>query len=850
MIHKPFDLRPFQERVFATLMAGQSVILQAPTGAGKTRAALAPFLQNLAHMGDRLPLTCRYAVPLRVLARQFFAEYHLYGEWIDAKMNTRLCETYKQFGQEPVRIQIGEQADDPHFEAALTFCTIDQLLASALGVPYSAGGRRANLNVGAIVGSYLVFDEFHLFPYEQGSGARLTTLQLLRMTRLRATYPLVPFVLMTATFSTTLLEQLATLLDAQVISPLPEVDPLAGTDELDALNAGRERSFFLHETPLSAQAVLAAHTDSSLVVCNTVRRSQQMYQQLREQLEQEGRPTRLLLLHSRFTPDDRGWLQEQLEADLNKAAWQRERQRDVIVVGTQVMEVGLDISASRLHSEIAPASSLIQRAGRCARFAQQRGEVHVYPLDAETRTLPYKTDLCEVTLQALAEYDGRHVGFREEQGLIDAVHTTEDSAMLEQLGRTDQEIKERVVAGWSADSEQIGKIRSQLIRDVQQVSIIIHDDPKSAITERPWQWESFGLSPYLLTGAWDALDDYWGEHGNGEAWCLKPVAFESADEAGERMQVRYAWESVAQAEVSSTPMIALPSALATYDSPKTGGGLGFLLRDGGLELSNWPAYTSKPRGSDQRQRSNRGYEQESYTDHISGLLRAYQRSLLQQQLAYPARVLEAVLGLPAGSIDQAIRLAIACHDIGKLGTKWQGWCEAWQTLLAEQRGQLYAAQPGKRPFAHTDFDGSTEMYQLQRMVKSSRPNHACESAALAAYFVEETLIAAADDNKATAMLACATVAAIARHHAATSSKYGPITLVAGAVDVIRENLELVRQGQSWSYDLAHMDVKLHEDGYLAEDRMTLPTEVNVQETLLYFVLVRVLRLADQRSFDF
>jgi CRISPR-associated endonuclease/helicase Cas3 len=64
----PF-LRPFQQRVFDLIMNGQSAIVQAPTGSGKTRAALAPFLQNLALQGDKLPFTCRYAVPMRVLAK-------------------------------------------------------------------------------------------------------------------------------------------------------------------------------------------------------------------------------------------------------------------------------------------------------------------------------------------------------------------------------------------------------------------------------------------------------------------------------------------------------------------------------------------------------------------------------------------------------------------------------------------------------------------------------------------------------------------------------------------------------------------------------------------------------------
>jgi CRISPR-associated endonuclease/helicase Cas3 len=35
---------PYQERLAAILHAGSSVVLRAPTGAGKTWAAIAPFL--------------------------------------------------------------------------------------------------------------------------------------------------------------------------------------------------------------------------------------------------------------------------------------------------------------------------------------------------------------------------------------------------------------------------------------------------------------------------------------------------------------------------------------------------------------------------------------------------------------------------------------------------------------------------------------------------------------------------------------------------------------------------------------------------------------------------------------
>ncbi|MCX7839995.1 MAG: DEAD/DEAH box helicase [Anaerolineae bacterium] len=74
-------LYPYQERVKQLVQSGKSVILQAPTGAGKTRAALAPFIEAFFDLPpDQFPRQCIYSVPMRVLANQFVHEYRKYAE--------------------------------------------------------------------------------------------------------------------------------------------------------------------------------------------------------------------------------------------------------------------------------------------------------------------------------------------------------------------------------------------------------------------------------------------------------------------------------------------------------------------------------------------------------------------------------------------------------------------------------------------------------------------------------------------------------------------------------------------------------------------------------------------------
>lgn len=479
--------RPFQLEVLKLITQGKNIILQAPTGAGKTDAALLPFIQNLEQRGDNLPYTCLYATPMRVLSTQFYMKYRDRITNIDKKRGTELAKPYEYLKLNPISIQTGEQQDDTQFESILTFCTIDQLLASFLGIPYGVDGRRANINVGAIVGSYLVLDEFHLYPLVHNDtssfGARTTTLSMLRLLR-----PTTRFILMTATFSTTLLKKLKELLGAEIV-PITDED-------LNIISNGRERTFEIASSGMEIETILDNHDKCSLVICNTVQRAQEKYWQIKDRTREQG--IEVILLHSRLTPPDRTSRSAQVMRELGQAPkeWSDDNRfgwkdgiyhgKNIIVIATQVVEVGLDISVQMLHTELAPATSLIQRAGRCARFAQQKGRVIVYPLqDADGNELssrPYDKPVCNSTWKALHDVDRRVVGFREEQALIDTVHTEEDRSLLERYDSNHGQITKSI---FTSLNEYKRGIATSLIRDVAQVNILTHDHPNEPLKKYP-----------------------------------------------------------------------------------------------------------------------------------------------------------------------------------------------------------------------------------------------------------------------------------------------------------------------------------------------------------------------------
>ncbi|MBV5323351.1 CRISPR-associated helicase/endonuclease Cas3, partial [bacterium] len=88
-----------------------------------------------------------------------------------------------------------------------------------------------------------------------------------------------------------------------------------------------------------------------------------MYNDLRHNQKLNNDGIELRLVHSRFRPAERATWRTDF---LCREACGPEVKR--IIVATQVVEAGVDISAVLLITDLAPWSSLVQRFGRCARW--------------------------------------------------------------------------------------------------------------------------------------------------------------------------------------------------------------------------------------------------------------------------------------------------------------------------------------------------------------------------------------------------------------------------------------------------------------------------------------------------
>lgn len=791
-------LYPYQYRVKELIKSGKSVILQAPTGSGKTRAALSPFIENFFDRPvEDAPHKCIYCVPMRVLANHFVAEYQALAASYNRKFHREIRVT----------IQTGDHSDDKEFTGDIIFCTIDQFLSSILTMPYGLPNRRANLNAGIGVGSYLVFDEFHLLDPD---STLPTAWQFIKLYSQVA-----PILLMTATFSYSMLNSLAKDLKAEVVT-VSEEEALQ-IERRNPTPQPRQRSWWMENKPLSAQAILAEHHHRSLVLCNTVQRAQNVYRSLKELISQNDLPIRLMILHSRFLPEDR----ERIEQDLKKLFGIGENcdsTGSVIVVATQTIEVGVDISSEVLHTELAPSSSLIQRAGRCARYPGEQGKVIVYPvenyapyaLDSDGNS--WKKEMLDVS-EWLTEHSGEVLDFTKEQEMVNAVATPRDIKVVDGLmaGRASrkQDIMRVLNGNWQAGDNRL------LIRDASSCRILIHSQPDELL-EDPYNATGFNIQPSTLFGFFKE----WQERANQlELDWIAKVLVEPKNDSQESNISEYRWERLGQSLIPTARLIVVNPELTGYDPIE-----GFCPDQGKM-------------GFESGQREKRPfqamemyhYQLEAYEDHITKVLKAFETVVLPE-LIYPARALEHAAGWRQGILVEAAWLTCLFHDVGKLTTGWQKWAHSHQVAVGKPVSNAFA-------IAHTDTRIDNE--DMKFAVKSAhrqnpKPNHAAEGAIAVSAVLMKGLV--------EPFVVRAVLTAITRHHTPFATDFQKHMYDSQAAHHIAETVSRIPDTIRRKINLGSLLHGSQPDPSFGTSILVQPPET--WAWLAYTLLVRALRRAD------
>lgn len=127
-----------------------------------------------------------------------------------------------------------------------------------------------------------------------------------------------------------------------------------------------------------------------LIVCNTVDKAQFIYEWFKENDVDNS-----ALLHGRFILKDRERIEKNLD-NLN------------LLIGTQAIEVSLDIDYDVLYSEPAPLDALIQRFGRVNRRGWKDDiikQVNIFKIGSDNDKYIYNQNLVNKTLDVLNNFD-------------------------------------------------------------------------------------------------------------------------------------------------------------------------------------------------------------------------------------------------------------------------------------------------------------------------------------------------------------------------------------------------------------------------------------------------------------
>lgn len=126
-----------------------------------------------------------------------------------------------------------------------------------------------------------------------------------------------------------------------------------------------------------------ALTQPTIIYANTVARAQAYYRWFKGRDFED-----VVLYHSRFIEPHKVEKENLLREMLGKEAWENEMQHGVAIL-TQIGEISVNISADLMISDLCPLDRLAQRVGRLSRFSENIGEVFVIE--------PQKTNKYDIT---------------------------------------------------------------------------------------------------------------------------------------------------------------------------------------------------------------------------------------------------------------------------------------------------------------------------------------------------------------------------------------------------------------------------------------------------------------------
>jgi CRISPR-associated endonuclease/helicase Cas3 len=333
---------PYQQRYGADPFS--PTLLTIPTGLGKTDTVLVPYLYAHATHDPAAPTRLVIVQPRQNLTVQTAKVARERRNAAGLKEQIRVLELMGGSGD-------NDQTLRPD-ELAIIIATQDLYFSRALNRGYARRPPRWPIDFALYNQDCLiVLDEIQLMD-----DALATSTQLAAFRERFGTIGAAPSIWMSATLNPTWLNTV----DFRALPPTIELNDDDRATPLVSKRLHAEKA--LAKAPIEcrtpagcAATALANHRPRtrSLIIANTVPRAREIHAVVRKTFPDA------ILLHSRFRPQDRRRAADRLEPIPPEGQ---------IVVATQVLEAGVDITSRLLITDIAPWGSLVQRFGRVNRY--------------------------------------------------------------------------------------------------------------------------------------------------------------------------------------------------------------------------------------------------------------------------------------------------------------------------------------------------------------------------------------------------------------------------------------------------------------------------------------------------
>jgi CRISPR-associated endonuclease/helicase Cas3 len=383
------------------------------------------------------------------------------------------------------------------------------------------------------------------------------------------------------------------------------------------------------------EALDSSKNKKVIAICNTVERTQILYRELKKRGD-----VAVYLLHSRFLDGDRANLERKLQTYFGKSNTGNSSMPTVFIA-TQVVEVGMDISADILVTEISPIDSLIQRAGRCARWGG-KGEVYVFDVD---KPAPYETDLVKDTKKVL-EKKSITLDWITETRLVNQILGRHFEKYLN-LGLMYEILGVLSRAAYGGERKAVEKA----VREISACDLSLHSNPET-LGDDVWRLPRVRVDSRVLQSKfcktsitlWRIDEDvYWSDYRSK----FHPRQIKNKDEI---LPFRF--------------YVANPRNVS-YNSNE---GLIFDYLGKDFELTPEVIMANRPKKGEAQ-------HCESWIEHSRKILHVFDTDFVPR-FDFVLDRFSRALQLRKDELLSLMRVAIGLHDIGKLNVEWQlaiGW---------------------------------------------------------------------------------------------------------------------------------------------------------------------------------